>query len=63
MTCVGRIQFNSYDIKCAGYYWSDDLTELKIKNIGNDIIAEWTTSIHYGQIKMQTPCILKEVTE
>lgn len=60
MVCTGEIRFDSYNIKCAGYYWSDDLTELKISNVGNQILAEWTTSIHYGNQKMITPCVLKD---
>lgn len=63
MACFSTIRFNSYDIQCVGYYWPDEITELKVKNNEDDIIAEWTTSKVYGNIKMTTPCVLKEVKE
>lgn len=63
MTCISTIRFDSYDIRCAGYYWPEELTELKVKGTGSNIFAEWTTSEAYGKIKKSTPCVLEEVKE
>ena len=63
MTCVSEIQFDSYDIQCTGYYGFSQPTEIKVKGTGTDIIAKWTTSKGYGNVKMTTPCVIEEATE
>jgi len=63
MTCTSRIRFDTYDIRCAGYYWSKELTELIVKGSEDKIEVEWITSEWYGKTKKITPCILKEVKD
>lgn len=49
----------SETISCAGYYYNDDLTVIKVYPEGEKIFAEWTTSKSYGQIDFKTECQLR----
>lgn len=59
MTCVGGGKYGDYDIDCVGYYYSREVTELKIRTIDGDVKAFWQTSQPYGNVNKTTLCTVQ----
>ena len=62
MACEGTNHNGVFDTNCVGYYAGiREITELKIRTEGSQIVAYWETSKSYGHKKMRTICTLKSV--
>lgn len=62
LSCMGYIMKNSYDVDCVGFYVLDkEVTQLKLLNEGNQIVALWKTSEPYANLEMRSVCTLLKV--
>lgn len=60
MTCIGTVRNELIDVKCVGFYHSNELSMVEFKTLEDGSYkAFWTTSQIYGSQKIESDCILK----
>lgn len=62
MVCEGLNHNGNFNSNCVGYYaGSSEITEVKIRTEGRQILALWSTSKGYGNKAMRSVCTLADV--
>ncbi|MBY0471328.1 hypothetical protein K2X30_09185 [bacterium] len=56
MVCEGYAQLDNYDIRCAGYYFGTELTEIRVQSHAGQIWAFWKTAQGYNSQDKVTLC-------
>ena len=56
MTCVGRVKNDNVRVNCVGYYWDNEIAEVKFRGQGKNITAEFVTSEVYGNKLVKFNC-------
>jgi hypothetical protein len=61
MVCLGVSRLDRFKTNCVGYYYSGEITEIKVRTESSgEIYVYWTTNQAYGQIKKKTRCQLMQ---